>query len=334
MILATVLGIFVALMLAGKVSTALFESKDNTPDTKTSLTAEIQPNAAGVRKSLSSSAPVILRINIDGIIGTESLTQQSVMQQLLESREGSFKNDRVKALFLVINTPGGGATASDNIYRTIKQYKELYKVPVYAYVDGLCASGGVYVACAADKIFASPASIIGSVGVVTPPALNVTALLTKLGVESKTLLAGKDKDELNPFRPWQPDEGANFQMVIDFLYDIFVNIVTTNRPVINKDKLIADYGAKIFPAFQAKEIGFIDDDNANYSKALAELAEKIEVKPDEYQVVTLKSENWLESLFKTKNAFEVLNGQMKHTIELPGQLPSELNGKFLYMWPH
>ncbi len=116
---------------------------------------KIAPNAENIRKVMSDTTPIILKLNINGLIGLENLTMDAVRQMLVESREGDLKSNRVKALILNIETPGGSAIDSDGIYRAIKSYKEQYKVPVYAYVDGLCASGGMYVACAADKIYAS-----------------------------------------------------------------------------------------------------------------------------------------------------------------------------------
>ena len=105
-------------------------------------TEEILPNANGKREALSSEAPVILQVNVDGVIGTELLDEKTVRQILVESREGDFKNDRVKGILLYINTPGGTVTDADGIYRALGDYKTKYKVPIYAYVDGLCASGG------------------------------------------------------------------------------------------------------------------------------------------------------------------------------------------------
>src|SRR5262249_48036492 len=100
---------------------------------------EVRPNAKGSRKVLAKSAPVILKINIDGIIGTEKLTTQSMQELLVESREGLLKNNRVKAILLHINSPGGTASDADGIYRALKSYKEQYHVPIVAYVEGICA---------------------------------------------------------------------------------------------------------------------------------------------------------------------------------------------------
>ena len=92
---------------------------------------------------------------------------------------------------------------ADGIYRAIKHYKEQYQVPVIAYVDGLCASGGMYIACAADKIYATDVSLVGSVGVLFPSFMNFSKLLDTVGVQSLTISSCKGKDDMNPLRPWK-----------------------------------------------------------------------------------------------------------------------------------
>src|SRR5690606_9333623 len=137
--------------------------------------------------------------------GTESFNMNTFRAQLMESREGIFEKSPVVALLLHIQSPGGTVIDADGIYRAIKAYKAQHNIPVYAYVDGLCASGGMYIAAAADKIFASDVSLIGSVGVISPPTFNFTKTMEKLGIEALTLSAGIGKDDLNPFRPWKAD---------------------------------------------------------------------------------------------------------------------------------
>lgn len=331
-VLATVAGSLFALIFVTTLTSYLFD-KDvpGRTEIKHSLTAEIQPNAQGVRETLAKSSPVILKINIEGVIGMDKLTRSHIMQQLIESRESPFTENRVKAVLLSINSPGGTVTDSDSIYRDLKAYKERYKIPIYAHVDGLCASGGLYIACAADKIFTTDTSIVGSVGVVAPPIFNFTSLMNKAGVDSVTLSAGIGKDELNPFRPWAKDEGENYKKLIDYFYDLFVNVVATNRKKVDKKRLVSEYGAHIFDANRAEEIGFIDGGNQSYDETLRMLAHEIDVKEDEYQVVTLSDQNWFESIFKSQSPLQLLSGKINVKIELPGMLDSKLASQHLYL---
>jgi protease-4 len=199
--LSAVVGIIFGFLIVGIIVGLMSESGGGEPQITYTYSPEIKPNAKGIRKELSNDAPVILKIDLNGIIGSDSLSRNSVTQQLIESRERYLKDNRVKAILLCINSPGGSAIDADGIYRAVKAYKENYKIPVYAYVDGLCASGGMYVAAAADKIFASDVSLIGSVGVILSTALNFSQLMDKIGVQSLTLYDGKGKDNLNKFRP-------------------------------------------------------------------------------------------------------------------------------------
>lgn len=319
------LGLFFLLILMGALSTSSTESKLTTVNTQ-----EILPNAEGKREVLAKDAPVILQINIDGIIGTEALSAKSIRQQLIESREGDFKDNRVKAILLYIDTPGGTVTDADGIYRALKEYKQLYQVPIYAYVDGLCASGGMYVASAADKIFASDTSLIGSVGVIAPTFVNLTKLLDKLGVDALTISAGKDKDAMNPLRPWKPGEDQNYRQIIDYYYQYFVNIVTTARPEMNKEKLIQDYGAKIFPAAEAQQFGYIDQANGTLKETLKELLKKSEIEGNNYQVVKLENKQWWSSLFSSNSA--IFRGTVKHQLILPPEFDPALCNQFLYLY--
>lgn len=323
-------GIFVVMALIGGVIGGLSNSLDGTPELNYSYTPEIRPNAAGVRKIEASTVPVVLKLNISGIIGLDSLTRKDVAQQLVESRERSFEDDRVKAILLYIDSPGGTVVDADGIYREINAYKKQYQVPVYAYIDGLCASGGYYIASAADKVFASPASLIGSVGVITPPILNVSQLLEKLGVQSLTLYEGKGKDNLNPFRTWHKGEEDNIKASIDYYYAMFVNVVTSARPGLDKSKLVEDYGANIYPAAVAKEHGYIDEANSTQQEVLKELLEKAGIADKPYQVVELEHKNWLSELFHSQ--FDLLSGKLSVKLELTPEMSSGLSNQYLYLY--
>lgn len=261
----------------------------------------ILPDAKGKCETLPDTAPVILRVNINGVIGEDYLTAENIDSILLDSQRGVFKKNRIKALLLYLNTPGGGVTDSDTIYRLLVAYKKKYKVPVYAYVDGICASGGMYVASAADKIYSSPVSILGSIGVIIGPFFNVIEGLNKIGIKSLTLTEGSDKDMMNPFRPWKEGDEKCLKTIGAYLYERFVTIFTQNRPV-NKSKLINEYGAQVFDAKKAKEIGFIDDDNSSYEETLQNLVKAAKI-PEKtaYQVVEIRpKKSWIIDIIKEK----------------------------------
>lgn len=293
-------------------------------------TSEILTNADGIRKQVSKKAPVILQLNIEGIIGAETLNMSTVRQQLIESREGEFKNDRVKAILLRINTPGGTVVDSDGIYQAIKAYKEKYQVPVYAYVDGMCASGGMMAACAADKIYSNDVSLIGSVGVIAGWYMNFHKLLEKYDIQTLSFSEGKGKDELNPIRAWGPNEGDNLKNIMDVYYQMFVDMVAKARPTLSKDKLIKEYGAHVFPADQALQYGYIDGAASSREETLKLLLKQIGIEDDYYQVVQLTSDNWFSKIFSKNNT--LLQGKISHSLKLPQELDEALSGKLLFLY--
>lgn len=296
---------------------------------------KILPDADGNRKELSSSSPVLLQINFKGEIGKDSITASKIQNILLSSHEDEFKHDRIKGILLVINSPGGGVNQSDQIYRLIKNYKEKYKVPVYAFIDGMCASGGYYIACSADKIYASDTSLIGSIGVISwPPFLNFYDALEKLGVDSLTLFAGKGKDEMNPLRPWQPDEQKMYQNIINFYYNSFLQIVTESRPQLNKEKLEKVIGAEVFPAQEAFKVGFTDGASYERDQVVKELAQAASLDSQKYQVICFKTKSWWKNVFKFSSQSPLLTGQLKHEWTLPQQLQVEQGNPFKYIFIH
>ncbi len=291
---------------------------------------KIAPDEHGEREEISSSSPVILKMDIRGVIGVADLTSEKISNLLISSRENPFKQDRVKAILLHIDSPGGSATDSDGIYRMLKEYKEKFHVPIYAYIDGMCASGGLYIACAADAVYATAGSVIGSVGVVTGPFFNFSDTMSEYGVRSVTLTRGKDKDFLNPFRPWKANEEEEsvLKPVLDSLYDRFVSIVLNGRTKVSREKLVGEYGAHVFPAQKAEEIGYIDHSDANYSACLSELVSAAQI-DGKYQVVQLGSYHNLIDGFSSNS-----KGMLLNWLGLPPEATSsELRGKFLYIYP-
>lgn len=318
------LGAFIGLFIVVLCFTALLSTSEEKRAFPSNI--KVLPDADGNRKELSASTPAILQISIDGIIGADPTTSEKIEELLLDSREDSFKNDRVKAILLVIDSPGGGVSESDTIYRLIQAYKKQFAVPVYAYVNGMCASGGYYIACAAEKIFASPTSLIGSVGVVSwPPYLNVVGTMEKLGIAATTLSAGKGKDTFNPTREWTPNEGEHRQELIDIFYKDFVNLVSKNRPHLNESNLVKIYGAEVFTAHNALENGYIDEVVDLKREAIKQLAAQAGIS-ESYQVVCFKTKSWWKELFKEQGALPAI----KHELSLKESALSSSPCRFQY----
>jgi protease-4 len=187
----------------------------------------------------------------------------------------------------------------------------------------------MYVAAAADKIFASEVSLVGSVGVLAPTFMNFSKTLDKLGIETLTITAGKDKDAMNPLRPWKEGEDQNYRDIIDYYYKHFVDIVVTSRPQINKTKLIDEYGAHVFPAPGAQERGFIDVSGASRDDVINDLVKKLDIE-NNYAVVELQNKGWWASLFSGQSP--LFTGTVKHQLHLNSELDPAIQGKYLYLY--
>lgn len=323
------LGVSVGFCIA-MIGFSLLSSGDLSP--KKSV-ATIMPDAQGNRDQLSESAPVILRIDVKGVIGEGNLTTAKINDLLMDSHSGLFHSDRVKGVLLVMSTPGGTVDDCWGIYNALKEFKAKYNIPIFAFVEGLNASAGYYISMACDKIYANPTSIIGSIGVLYGPFFNFSIGMDKLGIGSQTFTGGKGKDSLNPFRPWKEEEFSSIQEIVHVLYDQFVDVVTSNRPQIDREKLLESYGAKVFVAKEAQAIGMIDDANSTYNKTLTALATAAGIAEEtRYQVLALHNPHSI-FLDLARGQSPLFTGKVEHSLVLPSsEIPASIAGKWLYYY--
>lgn len=258
-------------------------SQVSSPIQQEKYTVSILPDAEGKKSTRLEDVPGILRIDIQGVIGARKMTAKDIQNQLQAFDSGILKNRKIGAILLYIDSPGGLSTDSDEIYRLLNQYKEKWNVPLYAYVNGMCASGGMYIACSADEIYAAPTGIIGSVGVRLGPVLNYSGLMDRYGVSALTLTEGKYKDMLNPTKPFDPQSYASIKETIEYEYDRFITIVSNSRKKLTKSKLRNELGAQVYSPLKAQQLGYVDNGKASYNEALKALAEKANLK--KYQVL-------------------------------------------------
>ena len=186
------------------------------------------------------------------------------------------KDDSVKAIVVRLNTPGGGVGPSQEIYEEVRKIRG--KKVIVASMGALAASGGYYIACGADKIFANPGTITGSIGVLMQ-FVNVKDLIEKIGVKGFVIKSGSFKDTGSPVREMSPEERKLLQSVIDNVHSQFVNAVVEGRKLPREDVLaIAD--GRILSGEQAKGLGLVDV-LGNQEDAVAEAGKmaKIEGEP-------------------------------------------------------
>ena len=259
---------FVLLFLAGVGMSSMSDLSSMDGLTPGSVKKHPKLREAMVQEAAESSADKIVRIDLDGVImsgsvsagifgHTESMVD-TIKGQLLQAQ----RDEKVKAVVLYVNSPGGEVTASDTIYAAVKTVSKVK--PVIVYMDSVAASGGYYVACGATKIVASETTLTGSIGVIMQ-GMSYHGLFEKIGMGSNTFTSGKFKDTLSGARPMRDDERAYIQGLVDRMYQRFVGIVSEARkvPVAELTAGVADgrvmTGGEAITAKLVDKIGYVED---------------------------------------------------------------------------
>ncbi|MGF3075777.1 signal peptide peptidase SppA [Facklamia sp. P12955] len=197
----------------------------------------------------------ILVIPIEGVIGIASPTydQQLIMDTIEQIRT----DESIKAVLFELNTPGGGVYETREAYDLFKEVIAERKIPVYASMGQVAASGGFYYAMLADKVYATPETITGSIGVIMS-GYNMRELYDKIGVEPYVFKSGKMKDLGSSARKMTKEEEEVFQEYIVEAFDRFVQVVVDGRDM-SEERVRELADGRIYTAKQAKENGLVDD---------------------------------------------------------------------------
>lgn len=174
-----------------------------------------------------ASEPVVNVVRMYGVIaaGQRGTLSDQSMAPLLEK---AFKKGKPKAVALVLNSPGGSPVQSSLIGARIRRLSEEREVPVYAFVEDVAASGGYWLACAADEIFVDASSIVGSIGVISA-SFGFHQLMERQGIERRVHTAGEDKSMLDPFRPERPKDIERLKDLQQQIHDAFITHVKDSR---------------------------------------------------------------------------------------------------------
>lgn len=238
-------------------------------------------------------------VEVNGVIGES----QDVVDQIKKYR----KDSNVKAILVRIDSPGGAVAPSQEIYDEIR--KTIAKKPVVASMATLAASGGFYIACAANKVVANPGTITGSIGVIFVVS-NFEELMSKIGLKEVVIKSGKFKDIGSPTRPMTDEERDLLQSGIDDVYDQFVQAIVDGRGLKREEVLkIAD--GRIFSGRQAKDLGLVDQ-LGGYEDALDLAASLGKVKGEPGILKEENEENWFLKLF-----FGNFFGRLKNELKAP-----------------
>jgi protease-4 len=296
------------------------------------LTPRVRPLEEEVVEGRGQS--MILMMDLSGFLTDEapsvglglgsSTPRVPLLVRVREELKKAAKDREVKALVLRINTPGGTVTASDIIYRELMLFRQETKVPVVAVLMDVAASGGYYVALAADHIVAHPTSVTGSIGTIMVTA-NVEGLMQKIGVAANTIKSAEHKDMGSPFRPLTPDERAIFQSVIDELQRQFVAKVVERRGLPEAAaRALAD--GRIYTAPQALQLKLVDA--VGYVPDALDAARR-SIGDSDAKIVVYKRPREYRATYYAQAHSEgpALGGALERFATLAGAGP-----RFLYLW--
>jgi protease-4 len=209
------------------------------------------------------------------------------------------------------------------VYREISAWKQERKAPVVAQLMGVAASGGYYVALAADYIVAHPTTITGSIGVIAA-GINLSGLMQRYGVADQTLTSGAFKDAGSPLRPMTPAERKYLQQLVDDLYARFRAVVSEGRPALSQAQVVALSDGRAFTAQQAKESGLVDA-IGYFPDAIAELGRRLDA--ESLRVVSFHRQGeWRSNYYSTAPAPPRAQNDVAQRLGLDRGPP------FLYLW--
>ena len=202
--------------------------------------------------------PVVGVLRLGGVIGGFGPFRSGLtLSGLAPAIERAFKLPRLQAVALAVNSPGGSPTQSDLIARRIRDLAREKEVPVLAFCEDVAASGGYWLACAADEIYARETSIIGSIGVVSA-GFGFPELLQRIGVERRLYTAGDRKAMLDPFQPAKPDDIERLDAIQTELHEVFKALVRDRRGERLKAAEDTLFSGEFWTGKRAVELGLID----------------------------------------------------------------------------
>ncbi len=217
-----------------------------------------------IRESAWATNKIAL-IDVDGVLENQrermvvtGARGENPIALFKEKLDKAARDQRVRAVVVRINSPGGTVTASDLMHTELRSFRARTDKPVVASMLDVAASGGYYLACAADRIFAHPTTITGSIGVVMLlPEFSGT--MQKLGIGMRTFKSGDMKDAGSIFREMTPEERAVFQRLIMGMYERFLAVVRQGRPDLPPERLLALADGRVYLGPEAREHGLVDD---------------------------------------------------------------------------
>ncbi|MFS0645550.1 signal peptide peptidase SppA [Siminovitchia sp. 179-K 8D1 HS] len=271
-------------------------------------------------------------LNVDGVIQdtgeTPSFLSEGYFHRDFMKQLNQVKDDNsIKGIVLRVNSPGGGTKESAEIHDKIVEIQKETKKPVYVSMGSMAASGGYYISASADKIFASPETMTGSLGVIMQ-SLNYTKFADNIGIDYKTIKSGKYKDIMSPSREMTKEEEEILQGMVNNAYNGFVKVIAEGRGMSEKDvRKIAD--GRIYDGYQAKELNLIDE--FGYDEDAIKSLKK-DHKLQGAEVIKLTASTGFGSLFSM--AAEKISGKSSGVNEFLHVLNKPNSPRLMYLYTH
>jgi signal peptide peptidase SppA len=223
--------------------------------------------------------PVVAVLRLSGIIGGVMPFKQGLsIAGVAPALERAFAVRDVKAVALVVNSPGGSAVQSHLIFSRIRALAEEKKTPVFAFIEDAGASGGYMLACAGDEIFADPSSVVGSIGVVSA-GFGLDRLIERFGIERRLHAVGSQKAMLDPFRPERPEDVERLKTIQARIHERFIALVETRRGGRLKGERDVLFSGAIWAGAEAVELGLVDGLGDLRSVMRERFGEKVRLRP-------------------------------------------------------
>jgi protease-4 len=218
-------------------------------------------------------------VRIDGEIDR---SERANAEAVVESLQQAFAYPKVVGVLVVINSPGGSPVQAGQIHDELKRLREKHPdKPGHAVIEDMAASGGYYIAAAADRIYVDKASIVGSIGVIMS-GFGFTGAIDKLGVERRVISAGKNKAFLDPFQPQKPEDVAHIGQMLNEVHEQFIKVVRDGRGARLKESPDL-YSGLVWTGARAVELGLADAVGSAHSVArdVIQAPELVDFTPDE-----------------------------------------------------
>ena len=204
-------------------------------------------------------APIVPVLRLSGVIGGSASIRKGGLSlaDMAGSIEKAFEHSGAVAVALAINSPGGSPVQSSLIAKRIRDLAGEKELPVFAFCEDVAASGGYWLACAADEIHANPSSIVGSIGVVSA-GFGFPALLEKVGIERRVHTAGENKAILDPFAPENPDDVVHLKELQAEIHEQFKTYVRAHRGERLDDDEVTLFSGAFWTGERAVSLGLVD----------------------------------------------------------------------------